>query len=56
MNSASCTNVDGSSLRIFLNCFITQTVYTKCTNISYKIVPATNLTSYVLTNKWKRIV
>ena len=28
----------------FLNLFITQTVDTKCTKISYKIVPATNFT------------
>ena len=31
---------------IFLkNGFITQTVYTKCTKTSYKIVPATNFTT-----------
>ena len=29
----------------FFNRFIAQTVYTKCTKISYKIVPATNFTT-----------
>jgi len=38
------------------NWFITQTVYTKCTKLSYKIVPATNFTTQVVINKWKRIV
>jgi hypothetical protein len=40
----------------FFNWFITQTVDTKSTKISYKIVPATNFTTYVFINKWKRIV
>ena len=31
-------------------------IYTRCTKISYKIVPATSFTSQVLINKWKRIV
>ena len=43
-------------MSFFFNWFITQTVYTKCTKISYKTVPATNFTTYVLINKWKRIV
>jgi hypothetical protein len=29
----------------FFTLFITQTVHTKCTNIGYKIVPATNFTT-----------
>jgi predicted membrane protein len=33
-----------------------HTVYTKCTKVSYKIVPATNFTTQVPINKWKRIV
>jgi len=31
-------------LLLFFNWFITQTIYTKCTKISYKTVPATNFT------------
>ena len=32
----------------FLKRFITQTVYTRCTKINYKIVPVTNFNKYVL--------
>jgi len=32
----------------FLKSFFTQTVYTKCTRINYKIVPVTNFNKYVL--------
>jgi len=32
----------------FLKRFIAQTVYTRCTNINYKIVPVTNFYKYVL--------
>ena len=35
--------------------FYTDNIY-KVYKISYKIVPATNFTTYVLINKWKRIV
>jgi len=32
----------------FLKSFITQTVYTRCTRINYKIVPVTSFNKYVL--------
>jgi len=32
---------------IFLNIFIAQRVYTLCTRINYKIIPATNLNKYL---------
>ena len=32
----------------FLKRFTTQTVYTRCTKINYKIVSVTNLTKYVI--------
>jgi len=32
----------------FLKRFITQTVYTRCSRINYRIVPVTNFNKYVL--------
>ena len=34
-----------SPLWFFFNWFITQTIYTRCTKISYKTDPATNFTT-----------
>jgi len=55
-NSTSMLLLHNCVLFCFLNWFIIQTVYTRCTEISYKIVPANNFTTKVLINKWKRIV